>query len=175
MTLTSPGDKGQRYEVSAVGYPFDGQTCVIGWAEQMFDAARMASAVLQAPSCSSVSIRDRWTKTDVTPWYLSYAPPWRIQDREIVDRYGRNVLDIEMDADEVKFWVGVVDAVNRTHVGESCFPYAEEVCPGHVASVAEAKVCGRCGIHVDGLRPDDGDPINLQGSGPAPIVPRGAP
>lgn len=31
--------------------------------------------------------------------------------------------------------------------------YAEENCPGHVASPANAKICGRCGIHIDSLRP----------------------
>lgn len=32
---------------------------------------------------------------------------------------------------------------------------AEDDCPGHVASATDAKVCGRCGIHIDELRPDD--------------------
>ncbi len=46
-------------------------------------------------------------------------------------------------------------------------------CPGHVASASDAKVCDRCGVHIDELRPDDdGDPINLAGSGPVPIVAR---
>jgi hypothetical protein len=66
----------------------------------------------------------------------------------------------------------------------------EEECPGHVASIMDPKVCGRCGTHVDSLRPDDDDgpdprrkgaleaahhrddPVNLQGSDPAPIEPR---
>jgi len=46
----------------------------------------------------------------------------------------------------------------------------ESNCPGHVASALNRKVCARCGTHIDELRPDD--PINLQGSGPAPIEPR---
>lgn len=33
--------------------------------------------------------------------------------------------------------------------------FTEEECPGHVASVLDPKVCGRCGIHIDSLRPDD--------------------
>lgn len=34
----------------------------------------------------------------------------------------------------------------------------EESCPGHVASENDPKVCGRCGVHIDSLRPpDDGD------------------
>lgn len=30
----------------------------------------------------------------------------------------------------------------------------EQNCPGHVASDGDPKVCGRCGIHIDSLRPD---------------------
>ena len=30
-------------------------------------------------------------------------------------------------------------------------------CSGHVASANDPKVCGRCGIHIDELRPDDDD------------------
>jgi hypothetical protein len=37
------------------------------------------------------------------------------------------------------------------------YDYTEDTCPGHVASTADAKVCGRCGTHVDSLRPDDLD------------------
>lgn len=29
----------------------------------------------------------------------------------------------------------------------------EEMCPGHVASAADPKVCARCGVHIDSLRP----------------------
>jgi len=35
---------------------------------------------------------------------------------------------------------------------------AEQSCPGHVASSRDPKVCGRCGIHIDSLRPSDEDP-----------------
>ncbi len=35
---------------------------------------------------------------------------------------------------------------------------AEDECPGHVASDADRKFCGRCGAHVDGLRPPEDDP-----------------
>lgn len=31
--------------------------------------------------------------------------------------------------------------------------YSEENCPGHVASKYDGKVCGRCGVHIDSLRP----------------------
>ncbi len=33
--------------------------------------------------------------------------------------------------------------------------FAEEDCPGHVASEFDPKICGRCGTHIDSLRPDD--------------------
>lgn len=40
--------------------------------------------------------------------------------------------------------------------------YTEETCPGHVASQADPKVCGRCGVHIDSLRPpDDLEPEGL--------------
>lgn len=32
---------------------------------------------------------------------------------------------------------------------------AEEDCPGHVASDVDAKICARCGVHIDSLRPDN--------------------
>ncbi|WP_048648968.1 hypothetical protein [Nitratireductor soli] len=34
---------------------------------------------------------------------------------------------------------------------------AEDECPGHVASIADQKVCGRCGAHVDDQRPPKND------------------
>lgn len=33
----------------------------------------------------------------------------------------------------------------------------EQNCPGHVASERNPKICGRCGCHIDSLRPDDDD------------------
>ena len=30
--------------------------------------------------------------------------------------------------------------------------FTEQTCPGHIASDDDAKVCGRCGIHIDSLR-----------------------
>lgn len=45
----------------------------------------------------------------------------------------------------------VVDRVLRI-VGSS-YPFSEEDCPNHVASPDDSKVCGRCGIHIDSLRP----------------------
>lgn len=31
----------------------------------------------------------------------------------------------------------------------------EEECPGHVAWEHNPKICGRCGIHIDSLRPEE--------------------
>jgi hypothetical protein len=52
--------------------------------------------------------------------------------------------------------------------------HLQDDCPGHVASEADMKICGRCGMHIDEMRPpdDDDDPFNPHGSGPVPIEPR---
>jgi len=34
----------------------------------------------------------------------------------------------------------------------------EEDCPGHVASEGDPKICGRCGVHIDSLRPPEDEP-----------------
>ena len=70
--------------------------------------------------------------SEVTPFLEAYPTPWRVADREVVDRDGCNVQDFDDDPDTVDFWRCVVDAVNAWAA----------------------------------------DPINLQGSGPAPIEPR---
>ena len=41
--------------------------------------------------------------------------------------------------------------------GTRHFHYAEEACPGHVASRFDHKICGLCGVHVNSFRPDDDD------------------
>lgn len=33
--------------------------------------------------------------------------------------------------------------------------YSENECPGHVASQIDPRICGRCGVHVGDLRPED--------------------
>lgn len=33
------------------------------------------------------------------------------------------------------------------------YPFDEQTCPGHIASESDPKVCGRCGTHIDSLRP----------------------
>jgi hypothetical protein len=55
---TNIGDRGQRFEVSAIGYPKDGKN-VIGWAATEEGANEMAAAIRLAPGCTSTTIRDR--------------------------------------------------------------------------------------------------------------------
>ncbi len=45
----------------------------------------------------------------------------------------------------------------RSLTGQDHGPYFfdEAACPGHVASETDPKVCGRCGVHIDSLRPED--------------------
>ncbi|RUY12614.1 hypothetical protein EOA25_02860 [Mesorhizobium sp. M2A.F.Ca.ET.040.01.1.1] len=73
-------------------------------------------------------------------------------------------------------WTGWAD---RTFTGDTvgkalaaALSAYQHFCPGHIASDRDPKVCGRCGIHIDELRPDEEDPINLAGSGPVPIEAR---
>lgn len=94
------GDRGQRYEVRATGYPKDEQS-VIGWTDRGDGAARMASAIRKAPGCVSTEVFDR--------------------------------------------------AENRL----IAVMFTEQHCPGHVASMADPKVCGKCGVHIDSLRPPE--------------------
>ena len=50
----------------------------------------------------------------VTPFQEVYPTPWRLADREVVDRDGCNVQDFDDDPDTVEFWRCVVDAVNAS-------------------------------------------------------------
>jgi hypothetical protein len=59
MSLTPTGDKGQRYEISAIGWPLPEKT-IIGWAEYIAQAERMALGARLSPGCTRTEIRDRW-------------------------------------------------------------------------------------------------------------------
>jgi hypothetical protein len=50
--------------------------------------------------------------------------------------------------DAIKMARAVMPPVNQ---------FDEQSCPGHVASDTDPKICGRCGVHIDSLRPDDGE------------------
>ena len=52
------GDRGQRYEVRATGYPRK-ERSVIGWTESLDGAERMMVGILKAPGCTSAEIFDR--------------------------------------------------------------------------------------------------------------------
>lgn len=55
---TNVGDRGQRYEVRASGYPKPEQS-VIGWGAAIEDAEKLAAAIRLAPGCTSTEIFDR--------------------------------------------------------------------------------------------------------------------
>lgn len=56
---TNVGDRGQRYEVRATGYPHEGQQSVIGWSNHFAGAVSMAAAIHKAPGCIATEIFDR--------------------------------------------------------------------------------------------------------------------
>lgn len=60
MTLTPEkiGDKGQRFEVRAMGYPNDGSN-VIGWTNDAERAEVMMKSIRKAPRCTCAWIVDR--------------------------------------------------------------------------------------------------------------------
>lgn len=55
---TNIGDRGQRYEVRATGYPKP-EKAVIGWAATLDGADEIAEAIRSAPGCTSTEIFDR--------------------------------------------------------------------------------------------------------------------
>lgn len=67
MSMSPPGDKGQRYEIKCFGYPFPDQDCIIGWVDTLDGVARMMRGASLAPGASSVSVRDRWNATPEWP------------------------------------------------------------------------------------------------------------
>lgn len=60
MTRIPTGDRGQRYEVSATGYPKEEES-VIGWSDTLEGADQLAAAIRTAPGCTSTTILDRQT------------------------------------------------------------------------------------------------------------------
>ena len=65
---TNVGDRGQRYEVRATGYPHAAESA-IGWATTLDGASDIASAIRQAPGCTSSTIYDRQEKRKVITQY----------------------------------------------------------------------------------------------------------
>lgn len=66
---TDVGDRGQRYEVLAHGYPKPELDNVIGWSSTLEGAEQMMSAILHAPGCTSAKIYDRQEKIGVVKRY----------------------------------------------------------------------------------------------------------
>ncbi len=56
---TNVGDRGQRYEVRATGYPKPDQESVIGWVSTLAGAEQLAKTILLAPSCTGATVFDR--------------------------------------------------------------------------------------------------------------------
>jgi hypothetical protein len=65
---TNVGDRGQRYEVRATGWPDDGKG-IIGWSATLDGAERMAAGARKAPGCLSTEIYDREEDKSVVTQY----------------------------------------------------------------------------------------------------------
>ena len=63
------GDRGQRYEVRATGYPKRLEKSVIGWAPTVEGAEEIAAAIRTAPGCMSTEIFDRLENKPVIKRY----------------------------------------------------------------------------------------------------------
>ncbi|ARQ01919.1 hypothetical protein [Pseudorhodoplanes sinuspersici] len=71
---TNVGDRGQRYEVRATGYPTDGKN-VVGWAENYDDADKLAGGIRKAPGCTATEIWDRQeNRRAIRPLRATYNP-----------------------------------------------------------------------------------------------------
>jgi hypothetical protein len=68
------GDRGQRYEVRATGYPKEEQS-VIGWADDVYVANEMANAIRKAPGCRATAIFDRREGHVVRGWRAPVCDP----------------------------------------------------------------------------------------------------
>lgn len=62
------GDRGQRYEVRATGWPRT-EKSAIGWTDLISKAAQMAASARTNPSCISTEIFDRQDITSVITRY----------------------------------------------------------------------------------------------------------
>lgn len=92
---------------------------------------------------SEVDFRAVWT--DRVEAINTYAPTLKAEEPS------------EAGAAPVDGAEGGEDVVFLTE--EVTYEHTEDTCPGHVASEGDAKVCGRCGIHINSLRPDPEDDI----------------
>lgn len=82
----------------------------------------------------------------VTPFSEAYPTPWRLADREVVDRDGCNVQDFDDDPDTVQFWRCVVGAVNAA--------------ADRGGAMSVERRCRECGIdHIEPGTEIDGEPL----------------
>lgn len=68
------GDKGQRYEVRAFGYPKPDAEAVVGWASDLAGADQMAAAIRKAPGCTSTTIYDRKERLPIITMFAGGHP-----------------------------------------------------------------------------------------------------
>jgi len=74
------------------------------------------------------------------------------------DRAGFGWINSALAAGSTPYPCDVIRMEGENEVLELYGPwFPEEACPGHVASKSDPKVCGRCGIHIDSLRPPEED------------------
>ena len=60
--------------------------------------------------------------------------------------------------DDLEYGINVYVLSNGQRFRIDAILVTEDTCPGHIASENDPKVCGRCGTHVDSLRPpEDGE------------------
>lgn len=62
------GDKGQRFQITANGYPNDGDN-VIGYSGNENNATKMAQTIAKAPGCRSARVLDRETGWPVATFF----------------------------------------------------------------------------------------------------------
>jgi hypothetical protein len=68
---TNVGERGQRYEVLAHGYPKNELDNVIGWSDTLEGAEKLLAAILKAPRCTSAKIFDRQENKGVIKRYAA--------------------------------------------------------------------------------------------------------
>lgn len=69
MSRHQVGDKGQRYEVRATGWPVEGQELPVALTDDLAKAERMARSIRSAPSCTSTVIFDRKEQKELIRQY----------------------------------------------------------------------------------------------------------
>jgi hypothetical protein len=79
------------------------------------------------------------------------------EERATVERWRPSPSNptCECSGDRVCAPCALVAVIDRLVAYATVYKYDEDRCPGHVASEGDPKVCGRCGTHVDSLRPEE--------------------